>query len=190
MTSAFEAYQLGEQQVNARGAKFCPLSAGGGRVQLKFGGKAKPLSTQWGPSTFDPSAGTSRANMDFICDEQMCVELKALDTWTRGYLEKQSQRLFGKALTKDQVKEGYRPSLIERGAYPPSVRCKINLSGARAVRCWNEHGVPREVPENWKNCKYMALATLSHLYIMSKEYGWVLNITDLQIFEEPQVCPF
>ena len=184
--------QLAEQQVNSRGAKFCPLSdTGGERVHWTFGSRADLLSTQWGPSQFDPNAGTSRCNMDFICDTQMAKELSVFDAWARGYIEKNSQRLFnGKTLTESQVVDGYKPTLIERGAYPSQVKCKINLSGPRAVRCWDENGSPRDPPENWRACKFVAKVNASHLWLMSKEMGFVLNITDLQIFEESRVCPF
>ena len=183
--------QLAEQQVNSRGAKFFPLSdTGGERVFWTFGSKSDPLSTQWGVSQFDPSAGSTRCNMDFICDTQMITSLSAFDAWARQYIEKNSHRLFNKTLTDGQVADGYKHTLIERGAYPSQVRCKINLSGPRAVRCWDEQGNPRDAPENWRACKFVAKVNASHLWIMSKEMGFVLNITDLQIFEESRVCPF
>ena len=186
----FEAFQLSEQQVNARGAKFCPLSVNGEKVQLTFGSKAEPLATLWGPSSFDPSSNTSRCNMDFICDAKMTTNLRALDDWARVYLEKHCQRILGKTLTKDQVADGYMPVLVQTGSYPAQVRCKINLSGSRSVRCWDENGQPRDPPSDWKSCKFVAKVTLSHLWLMSKEMGWVLNLTDLQIFEDARVCPF
>ena len=186
----FDKFELAEQQVNARGAKFCALSSGGDRVHLTFGSKSQPLSTQWGPSSFDQNPQSTRCNFDLVCDENLTNTLKSLDTWAKQYIEKHSQRILGKALTKEQVQDGYKPALVERGAYPSQVRCKINMSGARVVRCWDESGEPREMPEYWKSCKFVARVNLSHLYIMNKEYGWVCNVTDLQIFEEYRVCPF
>ena len=144
----FGNFKLAEQQVNARGAKFCTLSANSQQVQLTLGSKSCPLSTQWGPSNFDPSANAARRNMDFICDSQMEGDLKNLDAWTREYVERNCQRLFGKVLTKSQVDDGYKPSCTERGDYPKQLRCKINLQGPREVRCWDENGQPRGVPED------------------------------------------
>ena len=186
----FSSFKLAEQQVNARGAKFCPLFANSHQVQLTLGSKANPLSTQWGPSSFDQAQNVTRRNMDFVCTPQMEDELKKLDDWTVEYVEQNCQRLFGKTLTKAQVADGYKPSCTERGDYPKQLRCKINLQGPREIRCWDEHGQPREQPLEWKRCKFVARVTLSHLWVMSKEFGWVFNITDLQIFEERHDCPF
>ena len=188
--ASFDKFELAEQQVNARGAKFCPLSAGGERVHLTFGSKSQPLSTQWGPSSFDQNSMSSRCNFDFICNEDLKATLQSIDDWARSYICVNSQRLMGKTLTGAQVLDSYKPALIERGAYPSQARCKINLDGPRAVRCWDEAGQPRDPPSDWKACKFVAKVNLSHLYIMSKEFGWVFNITDLQIFEDSHVCPF
>ena len=186
----FDNFELAEQQVNARGAKFCPLSAKGERVCLTLGSKAGPLHTQWGPSSFDQNSESTRCNFDLVCDENLTKTLKSLDTWAKGYIEKHSLRILGKSLTKEQIQDGYKPALVERGAYPSQIRCKINMSGPRVVRCWDESGEPREMPADWKSCTFVARVNLSHLYIMNKEYGWVFNLTDLQIFEEHRVCPF
>ena len=188
--ATFERFELAEHQVNARGAKFCPLSSGGERVHLTFRSKAQPLSTQWGPSSFDQNSTSTRCNFDFVCDDGLASILKSLDVWARAYLEKNSQRLMGKALTSAQILDSYKPAHIERGSYPSQARCKINLGGPRAVRCWDENGQPRDPPSDWKSCRFVAKVNLSHLYIMSKEFGWVLNITDLHMFEESHVCPF
>ena len=186
----FDKFELAEQQVNARGAKFCALSQNGERVHLTFGSKAEPLSTQWGPSSFDQNSLSTRCNFDFMCDDNLTAILKSIDDWARAYIEKHSQRIFGKELTAAQVMDSYKPALVERGSYPSQSRCKINLGGSRAVRCWDESGKPRELPDDWKGCKFVAKVNLSHLWIMSKEFGFVFNITDLQVFEDTKLCPF
>ena len=185
----FQAFHLADQQVNARGAKFCSLTAEGERVYLTLGSKQSPLYTQWGPSSFDQSSG-GRCNFDFVCDEELGKNLKALDEWTKDYIEKHSQRIFGKALTKDQIADGYRPALVQRGSYPPSIRCKVNMTGQRQVKCWTQDGAPRDAPEDWKACTYVVRVNLSHLWLMSREFGWVFNVEHVQVFENSKVCPF
>ena len=185
----FEGFELAEQQISDKGARFCPLSCKGERVYLTLGSKTEPLYTQWGPSNFDPTTATSRCNFDFVCDEKLSAQLGSLDAWALNYIEKNAPRILGKSLTKEQVQDGYKPALVLRGSYPTQVRCKINLAGQRAVRCWDEAGQPREMPQDWKGCRYVAKVNLSHLYIMSKEFGWVFNLTDIQIFEDARVCP-
>ena len=190
MASFTQAFELAEQQVNAKGAKFCPLSSKGERVHLTLGSRDAPLQTQWGPSSFDASSTSTRCNFDFVCDEKLTQQLQQVDTWAKAYIEKHSQRLFGKVLTAQQVNDNDKPILIERGSYPSQLRCKINMAGSKQVRCWDENGQPRPPPQDWKNCKFVARVNLSHLWLMSREMGWVVNITDLQIFEDQWVCPF
>ena len=74
----------------------------------------------------------------------------------------------------------------------PMLRCKVNASGSTAVRCWNESdercAVPE--PEDLRSFDLVPRITISHLWLMAKEMGWVLQINDLMCVAQPQVSPF
>ena len=179
-----------DPQVNAKGAKFCPLLFGGQKFSKTFGTPQAPLCTQWGPSSLDTS-DSGRKNFDLLCDESMVEFLTELDTWVKRYLQEHSVRILGKQMTAEQVEDSYRPLLQQRGSYPANLRCKINLSGMRKTRLWSAEGAEREPPESWQSATYAAKVEFSHLYLMGqRDCGIVVNLTDLQVFDQSMTCPF
>ena len=179
-----------DPQVNAKGAKFAPLTCDGQKLTKTFGSQQAPLRTQFGPSSFDNS-DSGRKNFDLICDGAMTSFLSELDSWAKRYIEEHSQRILGKPMTAEQVSDSYRSLLQQRGSYPANLRCKINISGSKKTRLWSADGVEREPPESWQSAMYAAKVEFSHLYLMGqRDCGIVVNITDLQIFDQPVTCPF
>ena len=75
----FSTFVLAEQQVNSKGAKFCPLSANGDRVHFTLGDKSQPLYSQFGPSSFDQQNPTGRCNLEFIADAKLTTIFGELD---------------------------------------------------------------------------------------------------------------
>ena len=179
-----------DPQVNAKGAKFCPLLFEGQKFSKTFGTPQAPLSTQWGPSSLDNS-DSGRKNFDLLCDESMIAYLTELDTWAKKYIQEHSVRILGKQMTAEQVEDSYRPLLQQRGSYPANLRCKINLSGMRKTRLWSAEHAEREPPESWQSATYAAKVEVSHLYLMGqRDCGIVVSLTDLQVFDQPMTCPF
>ena len=182
--------QFADPQVNAKGAKFAPLLCEGKKLTKTFGSKQAPLRSQFGPSCFDNS-DSGRKNFDLICDSEMASFLSEIDSWARGYLVEHSQRILGKSMTAEQVQDSYRPLLQQRGSYPANLRCKINISGSKKTRLWSEHGLERDPPESWQSAMYAAKVEFSHLYLMGqRDCGIVVNLTDLQVLDQPMTCPF
>ena len=187
---AFAKIELADPQVNAKGAKFCPLLSEGQKLTKTFGSQQAPLRSQWGPSCFDNS-DSGRKNFDLLCDESMISFLTALDTWAKGYIKEHSQRILGKQLTAEQIEDSYRPVLQQKGSYPANLRCKINISGGRKTRLWSTDGTERDPPDSWQGAMYAARVEFSHLYLMGqRDCGIVVNLTDLQVFDQPVACPF
>ena len=181
---------LSDPQVNAKGAKFAPLLVEGQKLTKTFGSQQAPLRTQWGPSSLDNSE-SGRKNFDLLCDEGMISYLGELDSWARKYIQEHSQRILGKQMSAEQVQDSYRPLLQQRGSYPANLRCKINLTGTRKTRLWGADGSEREPPQSWQGAMYAAKVEFSHLYLMGqRDCGIVVNITDLQVFDQPAECPF
>ena len=108
-----------------------------------------------------------------------------------GYVTEHSQRLFkGRTLTKDQVLAMYKPSLIEKDGYQPRIRCKINVSGSKPCRIWNEAFEVRDVPEDFRQCQCVPTALSGQIWIQGSQFGTVMTVQDMLVFERRLVCPF
>ncbi len=72
------------------------------------------------------------------------------------------------------------------------LRCKINTSGARAVQCWDADGQRVALPEDLRGIPLSAKVRVDRLWCMSKEFGLVLEVTDLRLYEAAGgvPCPF
>ena len=80
--------------------------------------------------------------------------------------------------------------MTQRGSYDPTFRTKINLHDKGAT-FWDPAGNKRPQPEDWRELSAIPRLNVSHLWIMGREFGVVLNCTDLQVYEpERPTCPF
>ena len=189
---ATTSFALGAPQTSARGAKSCTLlDKDGQKVLLTVGSKEAPLRTPFGAGTYNDE-DTPRKNLDFRLNDQQAEEFAAFDSWAIKYLADNSERLFKKQLTIAQVEEHYRSPLSQKEGYQPLLRCKVNCSGAAACRGWNGDGERVSMPNDLRECELVPRLHLSHLWIMGRDFGWVLNVIDLQILEGGAVmeCPF
>ena len=181
---------LKDPQISARGAKSCPiLNAQGGKVFFNLGSKSEPGSTPFGATSFNDEA-TSRRTIEFNLTHDQEEQFRQFDEWAISYLSEHSERIFKKKLTTDQVREGYRSPVTKKGSYRGHLRCKINSSGAAMVRCWSTEDKRREMPADLRNHEMVPRINISHLWMMSREYGWVLQVNDLMVYEGEEVCPF
>jgi hypothetical protein len=106
------------------------------------------------------------------------------------YLAANSERLFKKVLTEDQVIEMYKPTVTQRGSYPATLRCKLNVGGSTSVRCWNALDQRMAIPEDFRAYDLLPRVHISHLWMMSKEVGFVLNVHDMMCIQQSSECPF
>jgi hypothetical protein len=102
-----------------------------------------------------------------------------------------SAKLFGKVLTETEVRGRYSP-IVKRSdkGYPPTFKVKINISGKNQIKCWGLDKEPRPQPEAWVRCKVQPKITARSLWIMSKDFGVLLEATDVRINETSDECPF
>ena len=183
-------WQIKDPQISARGAKSCPvLKANGEKVFFNLGSKSEPVSSPFGATSFNDEA-TSRKTIEFNLTEEQEEQFKKFNEWAIGYLSEHSERLFKKKLTPDQVSEGYRSPVTKKGSYRGHLRCKINSSGTTMVRCWSTEDIRRELPADLRNHEMVPRINVSHLWMMSREYGWVFQVNDLMVCEGVEVCPF
>ena len=184
-------FQLQDTQTSSRGAKTAQLSGHiGAKLMLSFGSEPSPSSTPFGATNYNDEASV-RKTLDLRLNDDELTFFQELDAWAVEYLSKNSERLFKKAATQDQVREHYKSPVAVKEGYQPLVRCKVNTSGQYAVRCWNTDRERIEMPSDLRGCQLIANAQLSHLWMMGRDFGWVITVQDLMVLsEESSACPF
>jgi hypothetical protein len=181
---------LKDTQVSARGAKSCQVRGQDGtRITFTLGTSQEPVTTPFGASSFAGEEG-GRKTLEFSLSAEQEKEWAAFDEWAVSYLAKNSYRLFKSIKTEDQIRENYRSPVQKKGDYRATLRCKVNVDGSHPVRCWNCARDRVELPEDLRDTELVAKVMLAHLWQMSKEFGFVLLCTDLQVRSSAAECPF
>ena len=189
-TLRLDEWFLAEQSISSRGQKSCQLSANKKQVSFHLG---TGLRTRFGASSFDKSVDAPRKNLDFDITSHTEIRefLQSVDDWTVEYISQNSARLFKKVMSKEAVKEHYKPLLITFGD-SASVRTKINLSGHRVCKSWDVDRNPTELPVDcsWLSNTYDVLVSLPQLYVMQSDFGWIMETTALRVCPIDHECPF
>ena len=177
---------LNELQISGKGAKQVLLYSRDAALVWKPG----PLRVQWQPKAFnDPDA--SRVAICFQSNEEVESYLQALDTWVIKTLALAPRKYFGQDLTESQIKERYTPALKTSQKGYVHLRAKMNLAGRNGVRCWDaESRLQRKAPEDWTVCEVQPSLEIKGLWLMSKDFGLLLEMTDCLINETSTLCPF
>ena len=182
---------LKDAQVSARGARSCLVrGTDGQKITFVLGSVQEPVTTPFGASAFNAEADTSRKTLEISIGTEAEKQWDAFDAYAIGYLAKHSFRLFKRVMTEDQVRENYRSPVSRKGDYPATVRCKVNCSGTSAVRVWDMKRERIDLPEDLRQTDLVAKVTLQSLWMMSKEYGFVLLVSDIQVRSSSAECPF
>ena len=99
------------------------------------------------PSTFDKDEGAARQGIPFELTQELSEFFTNLDTWAVGYIEKESERLFGKQFTKDQVEQGYVSCVKEAPGKSPLLKLKLNMPNSpKPCRLWHPDGTEAPWP--------------------------------------------
>ena len=118
-------------------------------------------------------------------------ELQAFDAWSVETLSAESARLFGTNLDLEEVKRRYQPALrVHEKTGTTSIRCKMNLAGRSAVKCWDTFRNPRSLPESWISCAVTPQIALRGYWCMAKECGALLELQHAMLDEAVHECPF
>ena len=188
MTATFDlkALTVGDLVTSGKGGKSALLSYNGAPVVWT----PEPQAVQFEPTSFS-GEDVSRVNLVLRASPEALQQLEALDERICSLVAENSQKLFGKALSEQEVRARYTPCIkrSEKG-HAPTFKVKINLSGRGAVRCWDLEKKPREQPESWVTCTVQPRITLKSIWLMSKDWGCLLECSDLMVDEAVQDCPF
>jgi len=181
-------WHLADVATSSKGQKTCQLTNDHKPIAFHLGSR---LRTRFGASSFDKNVESIRKNLDFdvTCDKQICALLKRIDDWAIQYIFDNAAKILKKAMSKDVIKENYKPLLTQYGD-TMRVRTKINTSGHRVCSCWDEDRNPRELPEDWLNAEYDVQVSLPQLWIMGSSFGLTMETTNLLVRPIEVECPF
>ena len=190
MLCDFEQCQLADIIVTPKGGKQAPLCQGTLKTPFLITPPMK-LIAPFGPGVYEGATNTARQNLDFQCPPELEAWALKFDEWAVKYIAANSERLFGKKLQPAQVKDSLRPLATKKSKeYKALLRTKLQTTGPMRARFWNERGEAIEPPANWRNCEFKIRAHVRSLYVMGKDFGFVTEVTDIQVFEKIYECPF
>ena len=182
---------LRDPVVSARGARSSQVRGqDGSKISFVLGTPADPVSTPFGASSFGNDAEATRKTLEFSLSPEQEKEWQAFDAWAIAMFAQHSFRLFKKIMTEDQVREAYRSPVTKKGDYRGTLRTKIQVGGSHPVRVWDMNRQRIELPDELRDTELVAKVLLSHSWQMSKEFGFVITVQDLQVRSSSAECPF
>ena len=110
MAQSFADWQLADVSVTPKGAKQCLLIDGAGKQPVIYV-PDELLVVPFGNSSWEES---TRKNLELRCTGGVEAFFLQLDDWARAYLVRNSERLFKKQLTPEQVAENYKSPLQKK----------------------------------------------------------------------------
>ena len=181
-------WYLAEVTTSSKGQKTCQLTNDHYSVSFNLGSN---LKTRFGPSTFDKNVETSRKSLDFdiTADKQITSMLKEIDEWAVEYLHANSARIMKKVMSKDVIRENYKP-LVSQYGDNVRVKTKINTSGHRVCKCWDEDRQACDLPEDWLSNQYDVQVAIPHMWLMGSSFGLTMETTNLLVRPIQTDCPF
>jgi hypothetical protein len=181
---------LADAATSARDAKTCACTSAGTKLLINVGSREGPLSTPFGVTSFGEEQ-TDRKTLDFRLTGASLDYFQALDEWCIQYVAEHSERLFQKKYTLEQCRENYKPCVRQQGSYTPSLRCKVNVGGSGAVRCWDVLSQRMPLPDELRNFELIPRVHISHMWQMgNRDFGLVLNVVDCMCMARSLDCPF
>ena len=185
MPLQMNSLSLGELVVSGKGAKQIPLQSHDEPLVWRPG----PLRVQWEPKAFnDPEA--SRVAICFQSTDAVQNYLQQLEAWVLKTLASDPRRYFGQDLTQAQLEERYNPAIkVSQKGYT-HLRAKMNLAGRNGVKCWDENKKARKLPDDWTYCEVEPSFVIKGVWVMNKDFGLLIEMTDALISESSTLCPF
>ncbi len=176
----FENWHLKDTIVSSRGAKSCHLRTAdhGAKVSFYIGSTDVPVSTPFGATSFQQEE-SSRKTLELTLTPEMEKMWTSFDDWAVDYIVKHSFRLFKSIKTEEEVRANYRSPVTKKGDYRAHIRCKINTDGSHIVRCWDMEKKKTKLPYDPRDAAFGAKIQISHMWMLSKEFGCVIQITEL-----------
>jgi hypothetical protein len=177
--------KLGEITLLGKGAKVTPLTSNGGILKWTPG----PLQILFQPKAFnDPTA--TRVSVCFKSTSEIEDYIEQLEAWILKEVSSNPQMYLGQACSEAQVRERFTSALKTSEKGCKHLRAKMNLAGKGQVRVWDENRRPRQAPEDWTMCEVQPCLIIKGLWVMSKDFGLLIEMADALVSESSQLCPF
>ena len=177
--------KLGELTLIGKGAKVAPLTS-----------KCETLKWTPGPSQilFQPKAyndpTASRVSVCFRSTSEIEEYVRELEDWILKEVADSPLTYLGHACSESQVRERFTSALKTSEKGYTHLRAKMNLAGKGQVKCWDENKKPRPPPEDWTMCEVQPCLHIKGCWIMSKDWGLLIEMPAAMVSESSQLCPF
>jgi hypothetical protein len=148
-----------------------------------------PLKVQWEPKSFDGSE-SSRVSICLQSTDAAEADLAGLESWAVATVASDPRRYLGQSISTQQVKDRFVSCVKANDRGFKTIRCKVNLTGKNAVRCWDEKKAQRPMPEEWLGLFLSPHIVARSIWAQSSQWGIVLELTDAQVLEPKLECPF
>jgi hypothetical protein len=173
---------------NAKGQKTAAIITTDGQpAHWTLASSAKPL---FEPSSF-LNESTSRKSLCLSVPPEVMDEANLLDAWAKSYAHRNSERLFGKALTMDQINERYMGVVKTSDKYPPYLKVKIASDLRNQPLYWTPEKTKRGPPTDWVGSELLCQFKIQGFWFMTSSFGITVQLANAQVVEGvEQVCPF
>ena len=168
------AAQVGEVLVNTR-SRTASLTFNGKVLTASLGSPSAPLRCPHNYGTYDKEP-SQRVNLSFEVDAELGEWIAAVEHAVLEEATKQSFRLFTRTLTREEVERDFNSSLKKS-----VLRAKMNISGIRAVRCWNSTGEQWPLPKDLRGMSVTPLVEVRALWFAAGRFGIVWELTDMLV---------
>jgi len=186
-TQGFEGIMLADVVSTGLGRKFSKVVP---NLHIQ---STVPMASPFGASAF-PGASAQRLSLDLRCaDPKVRSLFERLDAWAPGELAENSERIFGKKMSLEQVLAGYKPCLRCKEGFVALLHTKVTFDGPNGTTFWDHQKYKCPPPSDLKNCAMLVRITVPHLWISSGSFGFVCNLESCQLVPEEapvQECPF
>ena len=180
------ALKLGEVTLLGKGAKVAPLTSHGEALMWRPGS----LQILFQPKAFnDPTA--TRVSVCFKSTPEIEDYIHELEQWILKEVASNPTMYLGQSCTAAQVQERFTSALKTSDKGYVHLRVKMNISGRSQVKCWDANTrLPRPPPDDWTLCEVTPFLQIKGLWVMSKDFGLLLEMSDALVSESSQLCPF
>ena len=178
--------QAGDIIVGKNASKAASItSAAGQPITLRFENCESPF----GLSSWGDDAGKDRVSLDLRASPIIETCVASIDKAILEYVEANASKYFPASLTKDRIREYFRPTLKihEENKYPALIKTKLSKS---RVKVWDTAKKLISADAIQPHCQVSVVLAVRALYFQSKSWGVVLECQHVMLAENSAECPF
>ena len=166
--------QLSKPKELSHGMKIYP-------TQDAFSFKIMEVSVPFAPSCFNGTGKEERQGIVLTISQEDHQQVRSLEADL--YLQLQAQY--------PDIDKRWTSCLKDAtDKYAPTLRAKINMSGARACKFLDAAGDSTTPPDNWRRLQANAIIRIGGAYLQSRGAGLLVEVTHLQYEQQLPENPF